>query len=171
MKKGSEDIILLHIYTIYEHLMMYGYWDIRHDGQNFLSFWALFFPFTLLITWYVKILKKWKKMPGDIIILHKCTKNHDHKLYYSWDMACDGCNFYFAFWTIFCPFIPPNSPKIQNLKKNEKLPGDIIILHLCTKNYDHVMYDFWDMVHDGRAEGQVVDGQMEKVIYRGRCPT
>ena len=31
----------------------------------------------------------------------------------------------------------PNSPKNENLKKKKKkMPGDIIILHMCTKNYD-----------------------------------
>ena len=39
--------------------------------------------------------KKMKANPTDII-LHKCTKNHDHMLYCSWDMACDGWN-YFSF--------------------------------------------------------------------------
>ena len=34
----------------------------------------------------------------------------------------------------------PNSPKNQNLKKMKKPPGDIIILHMCTKNYDQMMY-------------------------------
>ena len=29
--------------------------------------------------------KKMKKNPGDIIILHKYKKNHDHMLYCSWD--------------------------------------------------------------------------------------
>ena len=38
------------------------------------------------------------------------------------------------------PFYPPNSPKYQNLKKMKKTPGDIIILHTCTKNYDQIMY-------------------------------
>ena len=36
--------------------------------------------------------EKMKKTTGDIMILHKCIKNHDHKLYYSWDMAHDRCN-------------------------------------------------------------------------------
>ena len=45
-----------------------------------------------------------QKTPGDIIILHKCSKNHDHMLYCSLDMVCDGCNCYFSFWAIFCPF-------------------------------------------------------------------
>ena len=36
--------------------------------------------------------KKMKKAPGDSIILHKCTKNHDHMIYCSLDMAHDRCN-------------------------------------------------------------------------------
>ena len=62
-------------------------------------------------------LKKMKKTLGDIIILHKCTKNHNHLLYCSWDMERDGCNCYFSFWAIFCPCSPPNSPKNENLQK------------------------------------------------------
>ena len=31
----------------------------------------------------------------------------------------------------------PNRPKNENIKKmKRKPPGDIIILHMCTKNYD-----------------------------------
>ena len=37
-------------------------------------------------------------------------------------MTCDVCNLYFLFWTIFCPFTPPNNPKSQNYKKNEESP-------------------------------------------------
>ena len=64
-------------------------------------------------------------MPGNIIILHKCTKNHDHMLYCPWDMALDRCNCYFSFWTIFCSFtnsqpLLPNSPKNENFKKWKK---------------------------------------------------
>ena len=47
--------------------------------------------------------------PGDIIILHKCTKNNDQ-------------------------------PQKSKFYKKEKKPGDIIILHMYTKNYDHMMY-------------------------------
>ena len=49
-------------------------------------------------------------------------------LCFSWDMARDKCNCYFSFWVIFCTLPPPpTSSKNQNLKKNEKKPGDIII--------------------------------------------
>ena len=40
-------------------------------------------------------------------------------------MACDRCN-YFSFWAIFCP-------KNQNFKEMKKIPGHIVILHMCTK--------------------------------------
>ena len=36
--------------------------------------------------------------------------------------------------------------------------GDIIILHMCTKNYDHMMYSSWDMVHNRRTDRQT-DGK------------
>ena len=59
-----------------------------------------------------------KKTPGDIIILHKCTKNYDRMMYISWDIVHDGCN-YFSFWAIFSPFIPWTARKIK-FWKNEK---------------------------------------------------
>ena len=93
--------------------------------------------------------EKMKKMPGDIIILHMCTKNYDQMINGSWDMVCDRCNCYFSFWAIFCPFTPLTPQKIKILKKWKKTPGDIIILHKCTKNYDEKVYSSWDMVHDG----------------------
>ena len=49
--------------------------------------------------------EKMKKSPCDII-LHKCTKNHYHMLYCTWDRVQGGCNCYFSFWTIFCLYTP-----------------------------------------------------------------
>ena len=43
----------------------------------------------------IRILKKWKKIAGDIIILHMCTKNQDHMSYSSWDTEWD-IFFFFA---------------------------------------------------------------------------
>ena len=34
----------------------------------------------------------------------------------------------------------------------KKTPGDIIILHMCTKNYNQMMYGSWDMVRHGRTD-------------------
>ena len=77
-------------------------------------------------------------------------------------MAYDGCNCYFSFWAIFfvLPKSPKNQSKNQNLKKTKKTPGDIIILHMCTKNYDQMMYSSWDMVCDGRTERRT-DGRTD----------
>ena len=36
----------------------------------------------------------------------------------------------------FLPFYLPNSPKNQIFIKMKKIPGDINILLMCTKNYD-----------------------------------
>ena len=50
MKKTSGDITILHLCIMNDNHMMYGSWDIECDRQNFLSFWNIFCPFTLLTT-------------------------------------------------------------------------------------------------------------------------
>ena len=45
------------------------------------------------------------------------------------------------------PSLPKNS-KYQNFEKMKKITGDIIILHECTKNHNHMKYSFWDMEWD-----------------------
>ena len=41
---------------------------------------------------------------------------------------------------LFFTLLPPNSPKNQNFEKMKEMPGDITVLHTCTKNYDQMMY-------------------------------
>ena len=90
------------------------------------------------IIWYTvpekwKYQKKRKKTPEDIIILHKCIKNHHHRLHCSWDMTCEGCDCYFSFWTVFSPYPPPpphplaspNSSKNESFIKMKKPPESI----------------------------------------------
>ena len=91
---------------------MYGSWDMERDGHKFLSFGPFFalYPSNNLKN---QNFGKMKKMPGDIIILQKCTKNHD-MLYCSWDMVCDGCNCYFSFWAFFVPFYLLKAQKISS---------------------------------------------------------
>ena len=64
--------------------------------------------------------KTMKETPGDIIISHKCTKNHDHMPHCSWDMVCEGCNCCFSFWAIFCPFTPLTAQNTEISKKWKK---------------------------------------------------
>ena len=69
MRKTPGDISILQMCTINDNHMVHGSWDVEPDGQNVLPFYP----------WKIKILKMQKKTPGDII-LHKCTKYHDHML-------------------------------------------------------------------------------------------
>ena len=50
----------------------------------------------------------------------------------------------------------------------KKTPRDIITLHICTKNYDHMMYgsETW-YVTDVQEDRWMVT---EKATYRGGCP-
>ena len=91
--------------------------------RMFLPLCAIFCPFTSPPppnSPKNKTLKKMKKTSGDIIILHNCTKNHDHMLYCSWDMVRDGCNCYFSFWAMLFPFTPLTIPKMKNSKQWKK---------------------------------------------------
>ena len=165
-----------HFTQVYHKWQSYDVWFLRYEAwqTEFFGFWAIFCPFAPL-TQKIKILKKWKKTPGDIIILHKRTKNHDHMLYCSWDMAHDGCNCYFSFWAIFSPFTPLTTWKIKIFKKWKKhleissfyIGVTKIIIRWC------LVPEIW-CATDGRTDGQTdgwEDGRTEKVTYRGGCPT
>ena len=54
----------------------------------------------------------------------------------------------------------------------KKLPGDIIILHMCNKNYDQMMYGSWDMdaiVREGQKDWRT-DGRKKWHIKVGVPP-
>ena len=111
-----------------------------------------FLPFDPLTTQKITLLKKWKKNPEDIIILHMSTINKNHIMYYSWDMECYRQNF-FLFWTIFGPFTPPtplHNSKNHNFEKMKRTPGDIMILHKCTINDNYMIYGSWDINHNSQ---------------------
>ena len=137
----NENIFILQMCTINDNHMMYGSWDMECDRLFCLSFWTIFCTFTNtpspLTTQKIKIFKKWKKTPGDIITLHKCKKNHDHMLPCSWDTMRDRCS-YLSIGLFFALLPPPPPPpknlKNQELKKMKNTPGDII---MWNKNNDH----------------------------------
>ena len=134
--------------TIKNNQMMYGSWVTEHNRQNFSSFWTIFYHLPPK-TQKIKIKKKTKKMHGHIIILHKCTKNQDHMLHTVpeiWHVMDVIVIFHFR---LFFVLLPPNSPKNENFKKMKKRLGDVIILHKCAKNHDHMQYCSWDMVCNG----------------------
>ena len=139
--------------------------DKRSMTDNFLSFWAIFCCFTQLTNWKITILKNFEK---HLEILSFCTSAPKIICYTVpgiWHMTKGIFIFHFG---LFFALLPPNSPKNQNQKKKKrkKTLGDIIILHMCTKNYNHMTYNSWDMMHDGQ-----MNGQAEIVTYSGECPT
>ena len=77
---------------------------------------------------------------------YMCTINEDHMIYGSWNVRC-GRQKFLTFWDIFCLFSPLKTWKIKILTL-KKTPGDIIILHICTINDNHMMYGSWDMEHN-----------------------
>ena len=54
----------------------------------------------------------------------------------------------FVILATFCPFYTLSTQKNQNFKKMKIASGDVIILHICTKNHNHMMYASWDMEWD-----------------------
>ena len=77
-----------------------------------------------------------RKLAGDIITLHRCTKNQDHMMYASWDMECDRHDF-----VIQGHFLPLNPLITQKIKFLEKCLG-ISSFHSCVPK----MTIIWCMV-------------------------
>ena len=133
---------------------LYEVWFLRYRAQQteFLWIWIIFLPFYLTNNPKNQKFKKMKKVLGDIIILHKCLKNHDHMPYCPWNMACDGWNLFFILGYYY-----PNIPKNQNFLKMKKKKNNLRYHYFthCTKNFDHMMYCFWDIVHHRQTDGQM----------------
>ena len=88
--------------------------------------------------------KKLKKALGDIFILHKCIRTHDHMLSYSWDMVCDNRNYwYFSFWAIFCLFIPLKVWKIKIYKNDKKKHLEISSSQVYQKSWSDAVPKIW----------------------------
>ena len=206
IKIKPADIIILHMCTINGNHMMYGSWDMKHDGQNFLSFWTIFSPFTPL-TWKIKILKKWRNhleilsfytgiskitiiwcmIPDIWSVTMSChfglffcpftplttqkikslkkwkkKKKKNTWRYYHFTCVYNNWQSYdvwflrygvkrtkcFVILDHFLHFYTPNNPKNWNFEKIKIKPADIIILHMCTINGNHMMYGSWYMECD-----------------------
>ena len=139
LKKRKNNWRYYHFTNVYNKWQSYDICFFRYGVQQ-TKIVCHSGPFFALLPPQPKKWKFWKtekKNPGDIIILHKCTKNHGHVLYCSLDMIHNGFTYYFSFLGYSSPFYLPNSPKNENLEKVKKIPGDIIILQYFTKNHDH----------------------------------
>ena len=116
--------------------------EIMSDTDRFFCDFGPFFallPLPIMIP-KIKILKKKRKKSLEILSFYTCmcTINKDLMIYGSQNIRCDRQKF-MSFWAIFCPFNPLTTQKIKILKLKE-IPGDIIILQVCTINDNNMMY-------------------------------
>ena len=85
-----------------------------------------------------------KKFAGDIIILHMCTKNYNHNdVWFLWYGVRQ--TEFFVIMDRFLHFYLPMDTKNQNYEKLKKALADVILLHMCPKDHDHMLYCSLDM--------------------------
>ena len=116
--------------------------------RNFCHFGPVF---ALSAPWQPKKTKFWKneKKYLDILSFYICVP-------YVTIVWCMVPEIWSVTDRIFCqfgPFLPfyhPNIPKNQNFEKLKKTPGDIIILHMCTTNENHMVNGSWYIKRDGQ---------------------
>ena len=73
------------------------------------------------------------------------TKNHNQVQFLRYGVT----QFFLSFRANFCPLAPPaKTPENQNFEKMKEASGDVIILNLCNKKYNQMMYAYSDMECD-----------------------
>ena len=101
LKKWTKMLKISSFTHVYQKLQLLRYdsWYTEWDRQNFLSFWAIFCPFTPLTTHKIKILKNEKST---------CRSYHFTRMYqklrsYLWFLRYEARQTVFlSFWVIFC---------------------------------------------------------------------
>ena len=118
---------------------------------------SLLFPHFLV----QKIQNFWKikKIPGDIIILHQCTKNDNHMIFNLQNMMWIALQVILGDLCLLPYFWLSKS---KSLKKRKKIPGYIIILHLHLKSHNHLMYSSLQMMPTAL---QVILGQIFALLF------
>ena len=131
-----------HFTNVYHKWQSYDVWFLRYGVQQTEFFVILdrFLPFYPPMDPENQNFQKNGKNTWRYY--HFTNINDSHMIYGSSDMEWNGQNF-LTFWTIFCP-------KNKNFEKMKKLLGDIIILHKCNINDNHMMYGSWDMKCNGQ---------------------
>ena len=125
---------------MYHKWKSYEVWFLSYWArQNFLSFWTIFCPFTILTTQKIPILKKWKI---HLEYVYQWSYDVWFLRYGTWQTK------FFVILARFFALLPPNNLKKQNFEKVKKIPGCIIILHMCTIIDNHMMYGSWDIKHN-----------------------
>ena len=136
-----------HFTNLYHKWQSYDAWFLRY-GTPDITFCHLdhFLPFYLLKIQNIKILKKWNKKSGYVIISEICITNDNHMMHGSWDMERDRHNF-LSLWTIFCPFTHLSTEKIKIIKRWKEFM-EILSFYVCSINETHMMYGSCVMEHN-----------------------
>ena len=71
-KWKKKNCICLHFTRVSKIMIIYASWDMECNRNNFLSFWAMFWPFTPLLTPKTTIWKKCKKSL-EILSFYMCV--------------------------------------------------------------------------------------------------
>ena len=115
----------------------------------FLSFWAIFCPFIPQQPQKSKLKKK-DKRPGDIIISHMCTKNHNMlSVPETWHVMDVVVIFHFGLF--FAPFNPLTARKIilKKWKKRLEIPFYTHFTQVYQKSWSYAIlflrYGTWWM--------------------------
>ena len=133
--KNSKKKCLHNCTKNHDHIL-YCPWDMARDRCNcYFSFWAIFCPLTPLTAQKIKISKKWKKHL-EISSFNTSAPKIMIICYTDPEIWCVTHEIVFFILDYFLPFYHPNSSKNQDFSKMKKAPGDFIMLHMCTKNYD-----------------------------------
>ena len=107
-----------------------------------------FYPFT---TYGPRKLKLWKNEKSTWRKYHLTNVYHKWQSYDVWLLRYGVQRTeFFVILDHFLPFYYLNNPKNQNFEKMKKAPGDIITLHMCAINNNHMMYGSWDIERDGQ---------------------
>ena len=131
--------------------MMYGSWDMERSRPNriFCHFWH-FLPFYSTNNSIFEKMKKYTRTNHHFTQEYQKLWSYDILFlrYSTWGMKL----LYFILGYFYTFNSPSSHLTAQKRKKKEKRPEDILILHMCTKNYDQMMYGSWDIVRDGRTD-------------------
>ena len=101
---------------VYHKWRSYDVWSLskRQNRQSFLSFWAIFWSLTLLITRKIKILKKRKKTWG---YYHFTLVYYELQSYDIWFLRYEAQQNVFHFGSFFVPFIQLTTSQKKIFKK------------------------------------------------------
>ena len=72
-------------------------------------------------------------------MLHCFSKTDMPKFHLDTSLEVQQTEF-FVILDQFLLFLPPNNQENKKFEKLKKTPGDIIILHMCTINDNHMIY-------------------------------